>query len=81
MIIERLPHKQEHLMKPDNPSSPAVFMALPNFCETHGFKAHAVRRAVNAGVLPVYKPFGSRQYLRVDEALSFIGACRKGGVQ
>ncbi|WP_017998106.1 hypothetical protein [Paracoccus sp. N5] len=68
-------------MNPDNPTSPAAFMTLPVFCKVHGFKEHAVRRAVNTGLLPVYQPFGARQYLRVDEALAFIATCRKGGVQ
>lgn len=68
-------------MKPDNSTSPAAFMTLPAFCSKYGFKLHAVRRTVNAGLLPVYKPFGSRQYLRTDEALAFIAACRKGGAQ
>lgn len=66
-------------MKPDNPPSPATFMTLPTFCKTYGFKEHAVRRAVNTGLLPVYQPFGLRQYLRADEALTHIAACRKGG--
>lgn len=69
-------------MKPDkSPEHLAAFMTLPEFCKVHGFKEHSVRRAVNTGLLPVYQPFGARQYLRVDETLAFIAACRKGGAQ
>lgn len=68
-------------MRPDNSTFTAAFMTLPAFCREYGFKPHAVRRAVNAGLLPVYTPFGKRQYLCADEALAFIAARRKGGTQ
>lgn len=66
-------------MRSDNPNTPAAFMTLPTFCNTYGFKLHAVRSAVNSGLLPVYTPFGSRRYIRADEALAFIKPYRKGG--
>lgn len=68
-------------MNPQTSIPPVAYLTVPAFCKAHGFKEHAVRRAVNAGLLPVYKPFGARQYLRVDEALAFIAVCRKGGAQ
>lgn len=68
-------------MKPDNSTSPTAFMTIPAFCSKYGFKLHAVRRAINSGLLPVYTPFGKRRYIRADEALAFIATFRKGGVQ
>lgn len=53
-----------------------LYASIPNAAKMLGIKEHALRRAVNKGLIPFYTPFGSRRYVRIDEVLAFIQAHR-----
>lgn len=57
------------------------YASIPNAAKLLGIKEHALRHAVNKGLIPFYTPFGSRRYVRIDEVQAFIQAHRcLGGV-
>lgn len=58
-----------------------LYASIPNAAKLLGIKEHALRRAVNKGLIPFYTPFGSRRYVRPDEVQAFIQVHRRlGGV-
>ena len=44
-----------------------------------GVHAWALRRAVNAGIVPAYTPFNSRKLVRLSEVVAAINASQIGG--
>jgi excisionase family DNA binding protein len=63
-------------MKSHDKDPLARYVTIPSAANTLGIKAHALRRAVNKGLIPFYTPFGSRRYVRLDEVQAFIQAHR-----
>ncbi len=60
--------------KPDH--RPYHYRTIPQASKVLGIKEHALRRAVNKGLIPFYTPFGSRRFVRLDEVQAFIQAHR-----
>lgn len=67
-------NSQDFKHRPDHPRSP--YATIPQAAKALGIKEHALRRAVNKGLIPFYTPFGSRRYVRLDEVQAFIQAHR-----
>lgn len=44
-----------------------------------GVHAWALRRAINAGIVPAYTPFNSRKLVRLSEVVAAINASQIGG--
>ena len=55
------------------------FVTVPSAAKALGLKYHALLRAVNAGLIPSYRPFGKRIYARLSEVVSFVKAHQQGG--
>lgn len=55
------------------------YRTIPWAAKELGIKCHALRNAVNAGLIPSYQPFGSRRLVLVSEIQSYIAAHREGG--
>ena len=51
---------------------------IPETCQLMGIRKHALRRAVSNGLVPHYRPFGSRRYVRVSEVEAAIASHTKG---
>jgi len=58
---------------------PEPFVTIPTAAKALGLKCYALRRAVNAGLIPSYRPFGKRIYVRVSEVERYVAAHRIGG--
>lgn len=63
----------------NNDQKRTFYASIPNAAKLLGIKVHALRRAVNKGLIPFYTPFGSRRYVRIDEVLAFIQVHRRLG--
>ncbi|MEQ8746330.1 helix-turn-helix domain-containing protein [Pyruvatibacter sp.] len=63
-------------MKTAKQDPSVLYGTIPNVAKLLGIKEHALRRAVNKGLIPFYTPFGSRRYVRLDEVQAFIQAHR-----
>ena len=63
------PNKEKRTMikQLENTTKPEPFYSIPKTCELLGLKQHALRRAVNSGLVPHYCPFGTRKYVRLSE--------------
>ncbi|NOX98218.1 MAG: helix-turn-helix domain-containing protein [Verrucomicrobia bacterium] len=55
------------------------FATIPKAAAGLGIKYYALLRAVNAGLVPSYKPFGNRRLLKPAEVLKYIERTREGG--
>ena len=55
------------------------FVTVPILANQLGIKYHALLRAVNAGLVPSYKPFGDRRLVKPAEVIAFIERTREGG--
>lgn len=64
-----------------DPATPenTEFVTVPILARQLGIKYHALLRAVNAGLVPSYKPFGDRRLVKPAEVIEFIERTRKGG--
>jgi len=61
-----------------NPSS-TEYATVPILAKRLGIKYHALLRAVNAGLVPSYKPFGDRRLVKPAEVIAYIERTREGG--
>lgn len=65
------------------PTSPAVgtepFLTLPDAAKRLGIPYSTVLCAANAGLIPVYRPFGARMRVRLSEVVAAIEAAQVGG--
>ena len=59
----------------------AEFVTVPVLAKQLGVKYHALLRAVNAGLVPSYKPFGDRRLVKPAEVIAFIERARTGGAK
>jgi excisionase family DNA binding protein len=59
--------------------SATKFVTVPILAKQLGIKYHALLRAVNAGLVPSYKPFGDRRLVKRAEVIEFIERTREGG--
>ena len=59
----------------------AKFVTVPVLAKQLGVKYHALLRAVNAGLVPSYKPFGDRRLVKPAEVIAFIEHTRTGGAK
>ncbi|MCB1468046.1 MAG: helix-turn-helix domain-containing protein [Rhizobiaceae bacterium] len=50
------------------------FYTLPSAAKALGIKVHSLRRAVKVGLIPSYRPFGKRIYVRLSEVVSYVKA-------
>ena len=64
-----------------NNQNTAEFVTVPALAKQHGVKYHALLRAVNAGLVPSYKPFGDRRLVKPAEVIAFIERSRIGGAK
>ena len=55
------------------------FTTVPILAKQLGVKYHSLLRAVNAGLVPSYKPFGDRRLVKPAEVIKFIERTREGG--
>jgi excisionase family DNA binding protein len=55
------------------------FVTVPILAKQLGIKYHALLRAVNAGLVPSYKPFGDRRLVKPSEVVEYIERTREGG--
>ena len=60
-------------------STTTEFVTVPILAKQLGIKYHALLRAVNAGLVPSYKPFGDRRLVKPAEVIAFIERTREGG--
>ncbi|HSI40008.1 MAG TPA: helix-turn-helix domain-containing protein [Xanthobacteraceae bacterium] len=66
-------------VSPHGPSAPQKLISLKQAAATLGIHVWALRRAVNAGRIPVYTPFNSRRLVKLSEVVAFIEASKRGG--
>ena len=64
-----------------NNQNTAEFVTVPALAKQLGVKYHALLRAVNAGLVPSYKPFGDRRLVKPAEVIAFIERSRIGGAK
>ena len=55
------------------------YTTVPVLARQLGIKYHALLRAVNAGRVPSYQPFGNRRLVKPAEVVDFIERAREGG--
>jgi len=55
------------------------FLTIPAAAIALGLKYHALLRAVKLGLVPSYRPFGSRAFVLLSEVASFVKAHQSGG--
>jgi excisionase family DNA binding protein len=55
------------------------FLTLPEASKSLGIPYSTVLRAANAGLIPVYRPFGNRMRVRLREVVTAIEATQGGG--
>ena len=60
-------------------TSATEYATVPTLAKQLGIKYHALLRAVNAGLVPSYKPFGDRRLVKPAEVIEFIERTREGG--
>lgn len=65
-------------MQATNTTDPE-YTTVPILAKQLGIKYHALLRAVNAGHVPSYKPFGDRRLVKPAEVIEFIERTREGG--
>lgn len=58
---------------------PEPFVTIPSAAEALGLKYHALLRAVNAGLIPSYQPFGARTYVLLSEVVAYVKAHQNRG--
>lgn len=58
---------------------PPIYLTIPQAAKMLGLPVSTLRRAVNAGLVPSYKPFGNRRLLKPAEVIKYIELTREGG--
>ena len=59
--------------------SATEYTTVPILAKQLGIIYHALLRAVNAGLVPSYKPFGDRRLVKPAEVIAYIKRTREGG--
>ena len=54
------------------------YTTVPTLANQLGINYHALFRAVNAGPVPSYKPFGDRRLVKPAEVIAYIERTREG---
>lgn len=62
-----------------SPDSTEPLLTIQSAAAVLGVHAWALRRAINAGVIPAYTPFNRRKLVRLSEVVAAINASKIGG--
>ena len=55
------------------------YFTLPHAAKQLGLPVSTLRRAVNCGLIPSYRPFGQRVRVCLSEVVAVIASSRSGG--
>lgn len=64
---------------PNGSSAPEKLINIQTAAKALGVHPWALRRAINAGIIPAYTPFNSRKLVKLSEVVAYIDSCRQGG--
>ena len=68
----------ETLIDADHPTS---YLTVPQAADELGLPVSTLRRAVNCGLVPSYRPFGQRIRVCLSEVVAVIASTQNGGGQ